>query len=397
MKSCRFLAWLGAALLGLLAASHAGGAIASPAQVFAQAPVEVRVPAPPRPTVGSDGVTHLAYELHVGNFYKDTGTLTLRRVSVYADDETTPLASFVDAQVNDLLAHPADVARAGVPVEGGGQVVLFLWLDLPAGARPPKVLRHQLEFRPPAGPEQLVDGVRTAVDAAPPIVIGPPLGEGRWLAHEGPGNHLSHHWGSLVAANGRVTIPQRYAVDFFGLDQAGHAVRAALDKLTESTDADWAGFGAPVLAVADGVVRDARDGQPDNRPMTSPPAPAELTARSLMGNFVVLEIAPRVFVSYAHLQPGSLTVKAGDRVKRGAVIGLLGQSGAANAPHLHFQVTDAATFEESEGLPFVIDRFDRLGAVSISDALDRTAKVSLGPPSARREQTPLDGDVLQFR
>ena len=397
MKSYRFLACLGAVLLGLLAASPSGAAAASPAQVFAQAPVEVRVPAPPRPTVASDGVTHLAYELHVSNIYKDTGPLTLRRVSVYADDDATPLASFVDAQVNDLLAHPADVARDGVPVQGGERVVLFLWLDLPAGAQPPRILRHQLEFRPQAGPEQLVDGVRTPVDATPPIVIGPPLGAGRWLAHEGPGNHLSHHWGSLVAANGRVTIPQRYAIDFFGLDGAGHAVRADLDKLTESADADWAGFGAPVLAVADGVVRDARDGKPDNRPMTSPPTPAELTTRSLMGNFVVLEIAPRVFVSYAHLRSGSLTVKAGDRVKRGAVIGRLGQSGAANAPHLHFQVTDAPTFEESEGLPFVIDRFDRLGAVSISDALDRTTKVLLGPPSARRDQTPLDGDALEFR
>lgn len=397
MKSYRFLACLGAVLLGLLAASHGGTAAASPAQAFAQAPVEVRVPAPPRPTVASDGVTHLAYELHVSNVYKDTGPLTLRRVSVYADDDATPLASFVDAQVNDLLAHPADVARDGVPVQGGERVVLFLWLGLPAGAKPPRILRHQLEFRPQAGPEQLVDGVRTPVDATPPIVIGPPLGGGRWLAHEGPGNHLSHHWGSLVAANGRVTIPQRYAVDFFGLDGAGHAVRADLDKLTESADADWAGFGAPVLAVADGVVRDARDGKPDNRPMTSPPTPAELTTRSLMGNFVVLEIAPRVFVSYAHLRSGSLTVKAGDRVKRGAVIGLLGQSGAANAPHLHFQVTDAPTFEESEGLPFVIDHFDRLGAVSISDALDRTTKVLLGPPSARRDQTPLDGDALEFR
>jgi murein DD-endopeptidase MepM/ murein hydrolase activator NlpD len=396
VKSRRVLA--GLALVALLAGAQArGAAVAPPIPAFAQAPVEVRVPQPPRPTAGSDGVTHLAYELHVSNFYKDTGTLILRRVSVYGDDDATPLASFVDAQVNDLLAHPADVARGGVPIEGGGRVVLFLWLDLPAGARPPKVLRHQLEFSPPAGPEQLVDGVLTPVDAAPPIVIGPPLGGRRWLAHEGPGNHLSHHWGSLVAANGRVTIPQRYAIDFFGLDGAGHAVSAALDKLTESTNADWAGYGAPVLAVADGVVRDARDGQPDNRPMTSPPASAELTARSLMGNFVVLEIAPRVFASYAHLQPGSLTVKAGDRVKRGAVIGLLGQSGAANAPHLHFQVTDAPTFEESEGLPFVIDRFDYLGRERVSDALDQTTKVSPAPPSARRDQTPLDGDVLEFR
>ena len=374
------------------------------AEAFAQAPVEVRVPAPPRPVLGSDGARHLAYELHVSNFYKDTGALSLRRVAVYGDDGAAPLASFSGAQINGLLAHPADEAGAGapiegVPVEGGRRVVLFVWLTLPAGVAPPRLLRHQLDFQPATGATQRVDGVRVRVDATPPIVIGPPLRAGPWLAHEGPGNHLSHHWGSLVAANGQVTIPQRYAIDFFGLDAQGHAVRVDRDKLVDSVDADWVGFGAPVLAVADGVVRDARDGQPDNKPMTGLPEPAELTARALMGNFVVLEIAPGVFAHYAHFQSGSLTVKVGDHVKRGMVLGKLGQSGNANAPHLHFELATAATFEESEGLPFVIDRFDRLGAAQVGDTLDQAAKVSFGPPSpkTRRQQMPLDGDVLEFR
>jgi hypothetical protein len=48
-------------------------------------------------------------------------------------------------------------------------------------------------------------------------------------------------------------------------------------------------------------------------------------------------------------------------------------------------------------LPFVIDRFDRLGSETISDALDRTSKVAPALPSRRRDQTPLDGDVLEFR
>jgi len=390
--SRRFLA----GLLGALMVSQAGAVLA---QTFAQAPVEVRVPVPPRPVVGSDGATHLAYELHVSNFYKDTGTLSLRRVAVYGDAAAAPLASFSDAKVNGLLAHPADEAGTGVPVEGGRRVVLFLWLDLPSGVAPPRVLRHQLEFQPATGATQRVDGVRTVVDSTPPIVIGPPLRAGPWLAHEGPGNHLSHHWGSLVAANGQVTIPQRYAIDFFGLDTQGHAVHIARDKLGDSVDADWVGFGAPVLAVADGVVRDARDGESDNKPMAGSPEPAELTARALMGNFVVLEIAPGVFAHYAHFQRGSLTVKVGDHVKRGAVLGKLGQSGNANAPHLHFELATAATFEESEGLPFVIDAFDRLGAAQVGDTLDQAAKVSFGPPSpkARRRQMPLDGDVLEFR
>lgn len=41
----------------------------------ALAPVEARVPFAPTAFVGSDGLTHLAYELHVTSIYRDTGPL----------------------------------------------------------------------------------------------------------------------------------------------------------------------------------------------------------------------------------------------------------------------------------------------------------------------------------
>ena len=367
---------------------------------FAQAPVEVRIPVAPRAVPSSDDLSHLAYEMHVSNFYQSTGTLRLRRVAVFADDATAALATYTAAQVNGLLAHPADSADAtGVPIEAGKRVVLFLWLKVPVGSPAPKVLRHQLEFEAAGGVRQLVDGGRIAVEAAPPLALGAPFRSGTWLVQAGPGNHLLHHWGSLVAANGQLTIPQRYAIDFFGLDASGHAVRTARSKLNKSTTSDWAGFGAEVLAVADGVVRDLRDGEPNHKPLASLPTPTDLTNRTLMGNFVVLEIAPNCFATYAHLQPGSLTVKVGDRVRRGAILGRLGQSGNSNAPHLHFQLATRATFEESEGLPFTFDAFHRLGSAAIGDVLDRATKVQLlaGPQPVRHVQLPLDGEVINFK
>ena len=140
-----------------------------------------------------------------------------------------------------------------------------------------------------------------AADPGYPVYTGGP-----WLAGEGPGNHLSHHWGSLVAIDGQVTIPQRYAIDWFGLDAAGHALRPASGPVNKTTDADWIGFGAYVLAVADGVVRDARDGVADGVPLAPQVQPDDLTARTVYGNFVVLEIAPNVFAHYAHLRNGSV-------------------------------------------------------------------------------------------
>jgi hypothetical protein len=43
---------------------------------------------------------------------------------------------------------------------------------------------------------------------------------------------------------------------------------------------------------------------------------------------------------YAHMRPGSLKVKVGDKVVTGQVLGVLGNSGNTDAPHLHFHVMD---------------------------------------------------------
>ncbi len=217
-----------------------------------QAEVEARAPWTPQAVEGSDGVTHIGYELHITNFYASTGPLRLKALTVFAEPGGTAMASFSGAQVDGLRAdHPAaKTAIAGVTIAGGKRTVLFLWIDLPRGAPRPVALRHRLEFETRKGQAQLADGVRVPVDVAAPIAIGPPLRGGPWLASEGPGNHRSHHWGSLVAVDGQVTIPQRYAIDWFGLDAAGRAPaaderpdqqddRRRLDRATAPTCWPW--------------------------------------------------------------------------------------------------------------------------------------------------------------
>jgi murein DD-endopeptidase MepM/ murein hydrolase activator NlpD len=68
----------------------------------------------------------------------------------------------------------------------------------------------------------------------------------------------------------------------------------------------------------------------------------------------VLDLGGGTYAFYAHLQPGSLRVKNGDRVTRGRVLGLLGNSGNSTEPHLHFHVSDGMSPLGSEGLPYTI-------------------------------------------
>lgn len=361
-----------------------------------QAQVEVQMPPQIQPVLASDGRRHLAYELHITNFNSEASPITLERISVFANRASQPLFQWKGHALGALLVHPQEINSDGIPIEQGRRKVLYLWLTLPEGATN-KPLRQQLDFCGPAGELQQAN-ITIPVSSRPVVEVGPPLRGGRWLATEGPGNARSHHWGSLVAVNGEVTIPQRFAIDWFGLDESNHSIRGQHASLGATLDPDWFGFNREVLAIADGVVRDIRNDAPDGTPLTPQEVPEDLTARSLYGNYVVLEIAPGIYAHYAHLRKGSLTVRPGQHIRRGAVIGRLGQTGSAGAPHLHFQVSDKTTFEESEGLPFTITTFKLLGKTKIETTFDPQVPVPLEPvpPGTHHGQMPLDGDVVQF-
>jgi peptidase M23-like protein len=368
----------------------------TPSAQPAGAPVEIRSPFAPVAVAGTDGLVHVAYELHVTNFHLDTGTLRLERVEIFADQDPLPVTSYDGSDLDTRVLHSGAEAslRYGRSIAGGLRVIVYLWVTLQPRQATVRSLRHRLVFQGEKGVETVgsvsVDVLHT------PVVIGTPLRGGIWITHNGPGNHQSPHWRSNLAWNGRVTIPQRFAIDFLGLDTNGNAVRGDFRK---SANEDWEGFGVEVVAVADGVVRDMQDGIADNLPLVEPPPPAEPTAAAGYGNFVILEVQSKTFVHYAHLQRGSVSVKVGQRVRRGQVLGRLGNSGNNNAPALHFSVNDSVSFEGSEGLPFLFDAFELLGETTAERAVG--AEASPGPltlsPVRRRRELPLNGTVLRFQ
>src|SRR5262249_729146 len=140
---------------------------------------------------------------------------------------------------------------------------------------------------------------------------------------------------------------------------------------------NWYGYGEEVVAAADGVVTEAVDGIPDNAALSAERA-VPITLETVAGNHVIVEHERGRFALYAHLPPKSLRVKAGDRVRRGQALGLLGNSGNSDAPHVHFHLCDASSPLGCEGLPYTIERFEVVGRLEMPDDLR-----SLAPWTAR--------------
>ena len=93
--------------------------------------------------------------------------------------------------------------------------------------------------------------------------------------------------------------------------------------------------GVPVLAAAAGVVRAIRDGMSDIDARDIDRATIE--GREA-GNAVVISHGDGWESQYSHLRRGSVAVAQGDRVEAGQTLGLIGMSGLAEFPHVHFEV-----------------------------------------------------------
>lgn len=100
-------------------------------------------------------------------------------------------------------------------------------------------------------------------------------------------------------------------------------------------------LGTPIVATADGIIEfsDFDKGY---------------------GNLVVIHHNFGFKTAYGHMQ-NNLKVKKGDFVKKGAVIGYLGNTGISTGPHLHYEVKYIKNVLDPKNfLTFKIDNFDSL-------------------------------------
>jgi murein DD-endopeptidase MepM/ murein hydrolase activator NlpD len=95
---------------------------------------------------------------------------------------------------------------------------------------------------------------------------------------------------------------------------------------------------------------------------------------------------------YAHFQPGSIRVKVGDKISRGQVLGLVGNSGNSSEPHLHFQLMDRNSPLGSEGLPYKME-FRLTGH---SSGLEHPTIDHIPSPRTEQGEIPLENEIVDF-
>lgn len=245
--------WLSAIILGVAIptinafAAHSGF------------PVAITTGPGPQPVTVNDR-KHLVCELHLTNVAPIP--IEVVTLDIFGDEDSKPVASYRDEVLARLITpaenllttmKPDDVAKART-ITGGGSVIIFLDVALEANTQPPGQLHHRFSFSIPRNPDldRMVNGPTIAVIRDPPPVLHAPLRGSGWIAF----NALStyDHRRAVQTIDGKLCIAQRFAIDWMRLGPDGR-----LFHDDPKSNANFYGYGAEVLAVADARVSDLRD------------------------------------------------------------------------------------------------------------------------------------------
>ena len=364
----------GTVVLVILFAIAAHGGEAKPGKGSSEdlfiVPIDVSCLTPPI-AFKAGGRWNLAYELRIAS-QADKGDITIASMDVLDGN------------------HKALVRESGKSLEVAGYsaealtlkprtyTTVFMWISASSFEEIPAVLRHTITVKSSDG-TQSTDTPAIEVDRRSVLIIDPPLRGDHWVAANGPSNNSAHRR-AILPLDGRSYIGQKYAIDWAQTSADGPLYHG--DKLDNRS---YRGYGQPIYAVADGTITETKDGIPENVPDLTARA-VTITLDTVAGNHVIEKIGDRAYATYAHLQPGSLKVKVGEQVKRGQVLGLVGNSGNSTAPHLHFQLCDANSVLECNGIPYAFSSFEWVPKENNKP----------GTPQKRENEMPMEDDVVNF-
>jgi hypothetical protein len=276
--------------------------------------------------------------------------------------------------------------------------LIFLHVTFDEADEVPDRLIHRVSLQADAAPpdqQQITEEVGpTEVDRRNVALVGPPLKGSNYLAADSCCD-ATRHTRAALAIDGQFWLAQRYAVDYEQLDADNRIYNGEQEDLESYTV-----YGQEALAVADGTVVKVVDGLPEQTPGEFPQG---ISPEEADGNSVILDLGGGNYALYAHFQPGSIRVQEGDRVRRGDVLALVGNSGNSLAPHLHFHVMNGPLSLASNGLPYVVDSFTVTGQTPGTDAFDEAEaegtsleNTPVDPPETVTRAMPLDQTVVSF-
>jgi hypothetical protein len=368
----------------------AGTALAAtlPRDGEAQIPPSIEFRVPKSPTIAvSDSGALLSYELHVTNLTPTA--MTLRRVEVLdAEKKNVVVSNLADSLLLRAVARPGPSIRLAerTQIAGGMRAYVYLWIPVDRSTAPGR-LRHRLTFQRADSTMVVLEGTTIPVEREAVVIASPIRGE--WAAFNGPSNSSGHRR-LVMALDGHIAIGQRFAIDYLQVDSTGSSRHG--DPLKNSS---YYAYGTELRAVADGVIAATKDSIPENIPGANSRA-VPITMETVGGNYVAIDVGKGRYALYAHVQPNSLRVKVGDRVKRGQVVALLGNSGNSTEPHVHCQIADGPTFLSSEGLPYAVESFDVIGRCGTDQGPPPSIKCSRGTPVPVKNGMPLQNELVRF-
>jgi len=361
----------------------------------------------PGPVEMTDGKVHLAYELVLTNVAP--APVRVDRIEVHdvataaSVPGTTGRADLTPLLVGTEAEGVSDPGAGNTSVTIAPTTTYIAWVDVvfPQRSAVPATIEHVVSgaVLPPNAPPAPIQLRLGRMDPATdgPIVVGAPVPTGTWYVSEGCCADDTHHRRGFEPVNGVLEVPQRYAIDVFKLDDQHRTWVGDPSKLDS-----YLSYRQPILSAAAGTVVAAQDGLANN---TEIPHPTNLASiKETVGNHVIVRLSDGVYVLYAHMDPGSVAVRVGDRVTRGQQLGLIGSSGISTTPHLHFQILSTPTYFPADSKPYAFDSFTLLGRITARLWDDNLGIQPTGalpfeaanPSSARTNQLPLDRDVVQF-
>jgi Peptidase family M23 len=347
---------------------------------------------------GSDNKFHVAYELSIFNDSPRPATIT--KLETLASDHNGEVISTMSREEITALAlltasYPAPAPISEIPA--GRTLILPLDDVYDTRRAVPASVTHRITATfGPVGPdlgelaniypEKVVEiggSVTTSHDK--PVVIGAPVTGDGWVASNGLGaRKLNFHRGAVVPVGGRLSGTERFAVDWARVDPSAKPLTAFKGDPTKNES--YLSFDQPLVAVADGTVVSVVSDQPN----VPPGALSRIPFAQLTGNRIIVDIGNGVFALYGHVKNNGVAVKIGEKVKKGQVIGRLGNSGNTFEPHLHFQLMRGPLPLSFDNVPWEIDHFTLIGSATVDGVVSDPAA---GP---RTNELPLANTVSNF-